>query len=123
MISQGGDNTISANYFPMSGGNAAAQSTEASAQTITHAATYTRLYVKASAAPGASGSGIKRTFTLNVNGVPSAMTCDIIETATTCTDTAHTVVVADDALVDTSDTPVGGTAASNVASISYLVHR
>ncbi len=60
-------------------------------QIIPTAGKIRKLYVSLTAAPG---TGKTRTFTLMVNGSPSALTCAVSNSATTANDTAHDVTVA-----------------------------
>ncbi len=53
-----------------------------------------KLYVSLSGAPGTAASGKSYTFTLYKNGAPTALTCVVLDTATTANDTSHTVTVA-----------------------------
>lgn len=83
---------------------AAASATEADVQNITHSQTFSKLQVKLDGAPGTAASGKKYTVTLRVNGVDSALTCDVLDTATTCLATGSVVVIDND-LVNFSITP------------------
>lgn len=63
-------------------------------------------YVRLSAAPG---SGLTFTFTLDKNGSPGAVTCAISgTTATTCSDTTHSVTYAQGDTIDLRATVTGG---------------
>lgn len=83
-------------YFPVSAGNAAQQTTEAIAQQLAPAFTAKAMYVQLDGSPGA---GNKHTYTLQVDGSPTALTCEVADAAETCNVTAD-VVIAQDSLID-----------------------
>lgn len=80
--------------------------TEANAQNVTHSQTFKAIQVKVNAAPGTAGSGKQWVVTLRVNGANSALTCTILNTATTCS-ASGTVAVNDNDLVNISTVPTG----------------
>jgi hypothetical protein len=88
-------------------------STEANIQAITHSQTFEKLQVKINGAPGSAGSGKKWTITLRINGADKALTCDIVETATTCSATGS-VAANDNDLVDFSVTPTNSPSATQM---------
>jgi len=61
------------------------------------------LYVHLSAAPGTSGDAY--TFTLNDATSATALSCQVLNTATTCNDTGETVNVADDNFLSMESAP------------------
>ncbi len=63
------------------------------------------LYVALSGAPGLAASGKSYTFTLRVNGVDTALTCTVLETATTAEDAVNIVELAAGDLVSMEITP------------------
>lgn len=72
-------------------------STEGIAQMFApFAVTATDINCLALSAPGTGGSGKKFTMALRVAGASSALTCDISETATTCSATASVSIAAGD---------------------------
>lgn len=126
LMSVGNANTDSATlttYYPVSGGGSTggAGFTEAQVSNVSYNQTITKMAVKVSLAPGLAASGKSRTFTLRKNGVDTALTCDVVETATTCTATG-TIAISDNDLLSTSDIPTAS-AAAEAPSISYLAHR
>jgi hypothetical protein len=62
-------------------------------QEITVAGTLSKLRVRIDGAAGTAGSGKSYTITVRVNGLDTAVTCTILETATTCSDSAHTLTL------------------------------
>ena len=76
------------------------------------AGTLKNLYVKLSAAPGTAGSGRAFDMTVLINGSTSGITCEIFETATTCTDLVNTASVSPGDLVDMTRVRTGNPAAS-----------
>jgi hypothetical protein len=86
--------------------------TEANEQTIWPCpGTFSNLIVNLDGAPGTLGSGKGWTFTLRKNGVDTALTVTIMETATTARDIVNTVTVAAGDLLT-----LGGVAISSPAS-------
>lgn len=80
--------------------------------------TVDRLYVELQNAPG---SGKNRTITLRKNGADTGITCQVVDTATTCEETATSVSVAADDILSFSYTPSGTPAVSNVtASLRFV---
>lgn len=93
-----------ARYMPITGFGLSATETDEQA-TIARAATIRRLSCKVSAAPGAAASGKSYAFKLRDNVGDTTLTCTILETATTCTDTTHFPLAATGHLFDISVTP------------------
>lgn len=61
--------------------------------------TISKLYVLHKTAPGVGASGKQYVWTITKNGTPTALTCTVFETATTCNDTSNSFsVVANDSL-------------------------
>ncbi len=104
-------NTGAVRYIGITGATSFT-ATEADAQNITHSQTFSKLNAKVDGAPGTAASGKKYTVTLRVNGADSALTCDILDTATTCSATG-TVAVNDNDLVNFSVTPANTPTARN----------
>ena len=77
--------------------------------------TIRRLYVTVRTAYGAGNSV---TFKVRVNGVDSAITCTIADTATKANDTAHSVAVSAGDYVEIHATVAGGTPANQQAMAS-----
>jgi hypothetical protein len=73
------------------------------------------LYVALSAAPGLAASGKSYTFTLLVNGAPSALTCTVLEIATVAEDAVNLVDLADGDLVALQETPANTPNASRAS--------
>lgn len=86
-------------FYSLTGVSSAA---EATAQSLVNSMTLTKLEVNLNFPPG---TGTSYTFTLNTNGVATALSCSIADTATSCVVTG-TVAVADGDLLDVSGTPV-----------------
>ena len=102
--------TTDTEYFkPTAGSTATAQ--YLSEQRFTKDITIKNMYVEVSAAPGTGGSGKKRTFTLMQNGNPTALTFDILETATTNNITTD-VVCAEGDLFELQSVPTSSPAAA-----------
>lgn len=112
-----GPSTSATNYGPLESFNGPLNATEINvSQVIPHALTIDRLFVKVAVAPGAGGSGKQYAATLMVNGVASALTCTILETATSGSDVSHSVNVVAGDLVSLRWVPTGTPAAPGVVS-------
>lgn len=96
------DNGSATLYMTLNGNTTS--TTEANVQNITHSQTFEKLQVKFGNAPGTAGSGKKYTVTLRKNGSNTALTCDVLNTATTCS-ASGTVAVNDNDLVGISIVP------------------
>lgn len=84
--------TAAAQYLPPGYISTAPTATEGDVPTVcSTGGTIDSLRVKLSGAPGTGGSGKSYTFTLRKNGVDTALTCTITDTATTGSDTTHSV--------------------------------
>jgi hypothetical protein len=53
--------------------------------------TLSNLYVRLDGTPGGASTGKSYTFTVRKNGADTTVTCTILETATTCSDTTNSV--------------------------------
>jgi hypothetical protein len=85
--------------------------TEANEQTIWPCAgTFANLIVNLDGAPGTGGSGKGWTFTLRKNGVDTALTVTIMETATTARDITNSVTVAAGDLMSLIGVPISSPA-------------
>jgi phosphoribosyl-dephospho-CoA transferase len=76
------------------------------------AGTLKNLYANFTVAPGTGGSGKKRHVTVVLNGSPTSLVANVIETATTGNDTTHTVSVAAGDLVSIQFSVTGSPASS-----------
>lgn len=102
-----------ATFVNITGGDSVVLASESLVQTPARSQTITKLQVKVQTAPGAGGSGKKFTYAVRVNGVDSALTCDILNTATTCSATGS-VTVNDNDLLDLSITPANTPTANSI---------
>jgi hypothetical protein len=80
-------------------------------QRYTKDLTIKKMYVGLSVAPGSGGSGKKRTFTLMKNGVATALTVDVLETATDANVVAD-VTIAEGDLLELEMIPTSSPAAA-----------
>ena len=79
-------------YAPIAGANDNWSTIETFRQThINEAVTLTDAYMVVRTAPGAAASGKARDFTVRDDGAGTALTCQILEDATTCNDTGESV--------------------------------
>lgn len=89
----------------------------AGSQIAPTAGTISNLYILLNAAPGAAASGKSYTFTVLKNSVATALTCTVLETATSCEDTSNSVTfVAGDRLLLRSVSPANTPTAARVAA-------
>lgn len=112
-----GDSTTVTNYLALGG---ALNATEANVQTIVNNMVITKMYAYIGSTTTLAG-GTSRTFTLNVNGTGSALTCSVAAGQTACNVTA-TVSVNDGDLLDIADIPSNSPAAHTPA-IGLVAHR
>jgi hypothetical protein len=73
---------------------------------------------KVNAVTGPTGAGITWTFSVNVNGSPSGITCALVDAATTTSDLTHTVHVAKGDLVSYKVVVSGGTATTSIVNVA-----
>lgn len=112
-------NTGAARYVQIAGG--VANATEANVQGITHSQTFEKLQCKTTVAPGTAASGKKWTCSARVGG-SDVLSCDILETATTCS-ASGTVAVNDNSLVNYAIVPTNTPAAGAFIGISLSATR
>ncbi len=79
------------------------------------------LYVRLSAAPGLAASGKSYTFTIRVNGVDTALTCTVLEIATSAEDAVNVIDLAAGDLVSLGITPANAPDAA-VATWGLVVY-
>lgn len=114
--------TSAANFqVPQCAGGASWNATETTRrQIVPHDMTIDNLRVTVTVAPGAAASGKKYDIVLMVNGSPSALTCTILETATSAQDlTNHVRVSAGDA-ISLRFTPTGTPTAPGTSRWSMI---
>lgn len=105
-------------YFPPGYSATTSTATEGDVPTVcSTAGTIDSLYVKLSGAPGTGGSGKSYTFTLRKNGVDTALTCTITDTATTGNDTGHSVSFAAGDILTIGVTPANTPTARNASLV------
>lgn len=96
-------------YIPASGGSISS-TTEANVKVPAPASTtLSNLSINLSAAPG---TGNSVAFTVRDNAANTALTCTISNSATTCSDTTHSAVIAQNDLLTISIVPTGTIAAT-----------
>lgn len=114
-----GGNVASTRYGNANG-NTGANGTESAAYQVAPGAFEIRsIYTSVVTAPGAAASGKKWTFTLRNATADSALTTDILETATT-NNASSTISIADNAIIDTKVAPTSTPTASGDMSVSYV---
>jgi hypothetical protein len=101
-------------YYGLVGG---ANATEATAQTIVDSLTVTKMAIKMNGTAGGGG----KTFTLNDNTSPTALTCTIAAGASACSATG-TIAVTAGHLLSVADAPISTPTVRSV-SVSISAHR
>lgn len=115
----GNDDATSPMYYSVSAGASAQNFVETSSQNVSDSMTVTKFIAKLSSSPGA---GKSRAMTFRVNGVNTAATCTISDSATTCTWTGG-VTVSNNDLVSIADVPSAGSPTAGLASFAISAHR
>lgn len=105
-------------YIPGNGLLTTANSTETSAYVVSPASAVTAASLQCKV--GAAVATGTWTFKLRVNGADSALTCSMTSSATSCTDTAHTVAVAAGSWLDYSMVPTSTPTAQTYAACSIV---
>lgn len=111
MLSSTEDSTSTANNrrYALMGLTPAGASATTGLDVMAMAGTLSTFYVRVGTAPG---GGVTHTFTVFVNNSASGITCDIVDTATTCSDLSNTAAVVAGDSVDINRADNGAPAAT-----------